>query len=64
MERILITGVAGFIGSSLCDRLLAEGHKVIGIDDFDSFYARDVKVSNLAGALDHAAFSMFEEDLL
>lgn len=64
MERILITGVAGFIGSSLCDRLLAEGHKVIGIDDFDSFYARDVKVSNLAGALDHAAFSMIEEDLL
>ena len=32
--RILITGVAGFLGSHLCDRLLAEGHQVIGMDNF------------------------------
>jgi dTDP-glucose 4,6-dehydratase len=32
--RILITGAAGFLGSHLCTRLLAEGHKVIGMDDF------------------------------
>jgi len=32
--RILITGAAGFLGSHLCDRLLADGHEVIGIDNF------------------------------
>ena len=32
--RILITGAAGFLGSHLCDRLLGEGHKVIGLDNF------------------------------
>ena len=32
--RILITGAAGFLGSHLCDRLLADGHEVIGMDNF------------------------------
>jgi dTDP-glucose 4,6-dehydratase len=32
--RILVTGAAGFLGSSLCDRLIAEGHQVIGMDNF------------------------------
>lgn len=32
--RILITGAAGFLGSNLCDRLIAEGHQVIGMDNF------------------------------
>ena len=32
--RILITGAAGFLGSHLCDRLLSEGHEIIGLDNF------------------------------
>ncbi|WP_200907300.1 NAD-dependent epimerase/dehydratase family protein, partial [Ardenticatena maritima] len=32
--RVLITGAAGFLGSHLCDRFLAEGHEVIGMDNF------------------------------
>jgi len=48
--KILITGVAGFIGSHLADRLLAEGHSVVGIDNFDPFYPRSDKEENLCSA--------------
>lgn len=45
--RILLTGCAGFIGSHTLDRLLSEGHDVIGVDNFDPFYARPLKEANL-----------------
>jgi hypothetical protein len=48
--KILLTGCAGFIGSHTLDRLLAQGHDVIGVDNFDPFYARSLKEANLAGA--------------
>ena len=62
--RIVVTGAAGFIGSSLCDRLLAEGHTVVGIDSFEDYYARALKEQNLAGARTHPGFSLVEEDLV
>ncbi len=46
--RLLITGMAGFIGSHLTERLLARGHEVTGLDNFDPFYERRVKERNLA----------------
>ena len=46
--KILVTGCAGFIGSTLCERLIAEGHSVIGIDNFDAFYSKEIKDKNLA----------------
>jgi len=46
--RILVTGAAGFIGSHLCQRLVARGDDVTGFDNFDAFYPRDVKERNLA----------------
>jgi UDP-glucuronate 4-epimerase len=49
--RILLTGCAGFIGSHTLDRLLADGHDVIGVDNFDSFYSRSLKLANLAAYL-------------
>jgi UDP-glucose 4-epimerase len=58
-----VTGAAGFIGSSLCDRLLADGHDVTGIDCFVPYYARELKDSNLAGARDHAAFRFVQQDI-
>jgi UDP-glucuronate 4-epimerase len=46
--RLLVTGIAGFIGSHLTERLLARGHEVTGLDNFDPFYDRSVKEANLA----------------
>ncbi|MGH7244666.1 MAG: GDP-mannose 4,6-dehydratase [Phycisphaerales bacterium] len=45
---ILITGVAGFIGSHTAEELLRSGHRVIGIDNFDPFYSERAKRLNLA----------------
>ena len=63
MRTVLITGVAGFIGSSLAERLLDLGDRVIGVDNFDPFYDRATKESNLRQALDHQHFSFQETDL-
>lgn len=46
--RVLVTGIAGFIGSHLAERLLSRGDEVVGIDNFDPFYARAAKEENLA----------------
>ena len=46
--RLLVTGIAGFIGSHLAERLLARGHEVTGLDNFDPFYDRGIKEANLA----------------
>ena len=43
MKTYLITGAAGFIGSSLAERLLKEENKVIGIDNFCDFYNPSIK---------------------
>lgn len=61
-ERILVTGAAGFIGSHLTERLLALGHQVIGVDNFDPFYPAALKRQNLAAALAHPAFQLIEGD--
>jgi len=45
--RCLITGVAGFIGSNLAERLLADGHEVVGIDAFLDYYPRSMKEQNI-----------------
>jgi nucleoside-diphosphate-sugar epimerase len=62
--RCLITGVAGFIGSHLAERLLAEGHEVWGIDDFSNDYPRALKEGNLARARCWKRFTCLESDLL
>jgi dTDP-glucose 4,6-dehydratase len=56
--RILITGAAGFLGSHLCDRFLAEGHEVIGMDNFITGSADNI--AHLAG---HPAFSFIQHDV-
>ncbi len=59
-----VTGAAGFIGSHLSERLLAEGYRVLGIDSFTDFYARAAKERNLAAARAHPAFHFVEGVLL
>ncbi len=56
--RVLITGAAGFLGSNLCDLLLAEGHEVIGMDNFITG-----KKENLAHLTGHDRFSFFRHDV-
>jgi len=55
-SRSPVTGVAGSIGSHLCERLLAERHEVAGLDGFIDFYPRWQKESNLASLLSRSAF--------
>jgi nucleoside-diphosphate-sugar epimerase len=61
--QCVVTGAAGFIGSHLCERLLADGHTVTGIDCFTDYYPRPVKERNLAALRDHARFRFVAEDL-
>ena len=60
---ILITGVAGFIGSHLAERLVGEGKMVVGLDNFDAFYERRVKEDNLAAWQNDERFELVEGDI-
>ncbi len=62
-QTILITGGAGFIGSTLADRLLEAGHAVVALDNFCDFYDPQLKRANIAPAMAHPRYSMVEADL-
>lgn len=63
MTRCLVTGAAGFIGSHLCEQLLAKGHSVVGIDAFIPYYPREVKETNLNSIKEVPNFTFYNADI-
>src|ERR1044072_1702063 len=64
MKNILITGGAGFIGSHLCDRLLAEGNwRITVVDDFNDFYDPAIKRANIEQHDSNSNFRLIEADI-
>jgi nucleoside-diphosphate-sugar epimerase len=62
--RCFVTGVAGFVGSHLAERLLSDGHEVSGIDSFANDYDRSFKEQNLEGPRSWPLFRFIEGDLM
>lgn len=62
-NSVLLTGGAGFIGSHVVDRLLAEGCRVTVVDNFDDFYNPEIKRRNIAPHLDHPSYTLVDEDI-
>ena len=61
--KCLVTGSAGFIGSHLCERLVRDGHTVVGVDAFIPYYPRALKEANLIGLRLSRAYTHHECDL-
>lgn len=57
--NILITGAAGFIGSSLADRLLAKGHGIINVDNFNDYYDVKIKWRNISEHINNPNYKLY-----
>ncbi len=63
MKTYFITGGAGFIGSTLSERLLKEGNKVVAIDNFCNFYSPKVKENNIKPLKQYKQYKLYREDI-
>jgi len=61
--KSLVTGAAGFIGSTLTEKLLKKGHEVIGVDCFIDYYDRSLKENNMSSFIDHDNFTLIEKNI-
>jgi len=62
-EPVLVTGAAGFIGFHVTERLLSEGHSVVGLDSLNSYYDPQLKAARLQILKRHSNFSFAKLDL-
>src|ERR1700754_2601289 len=62
--RTLVTGAAGFIGSTLVDRLLADGHSVVGVDDLSSGRSENIVAAERSGCFEFAKADIVSADLV
>lgn len=63
MAICLVTGAAGFVGSHLCEKLIAKGHTVRGLDAFIPYYPRPLKEQNLTAIRGATGYTFYESDL-
>lgn len=63
MSKILVTGCAGFIGSHLTQTLLSKNFEVVGVDNFDPYYKKEIKENNLSEFIHHPNFTFHELNL-
>ena len=62
--KILVTGAAGFIASHLCERLLKEGHDVIGLDNLNNYYDPKIKKANAQILKKYPQFKLITGEIL
>ena len=63
MKTYLITGGAGFIGSTLTERLLNEGNKVVVIDNFCDYYDISIKQNNIKDFKNNSNYKLYNDDI-
>jgi nucleoside-diphosphate-sugar epimerase len=64
LKTAVVTGVAGFIGSHLAEKLLEDKIKVVGIDSFTNYYSKKIKKNNLINCLKNKNFNLIQNDLM
>jgi len=62
--KALVTGSAGFIGSTLTEKLLKDGNQVIGVDCFIDYYSRKLKEKNMESFINHNNFTFLDKNIL
>lgn len=63
MKTVLVTGGSGFIGSNLCEKLLALDYNVINLDNFNDYYSPLIKIKNIKNALTNINYKVIDGDI-